>query len=107
MDQYSRPRRVILVGARVQLANTVADVVNVSQTGVLVRAGRQLSVGSEWPLTLEVPGAPPVPLKGRVVRCDTAHVSIPDGSILRSRYDVAFQFVDRSADAQTILDAVC
>jgi hypothetical protein len=107
MDGFSRPPRVVLVGARVQLGNTVADLVNVSRTGVLVRAGQQLSIGSEWPLTLEVRGAPPATLTGRVVRCGAAHVSIPGGSVLRSRYDVAFAFVDRSPAAQAILDALC
>jgi hypothetical protein len=107
MDEFSRPPRVVLIGARVQLGNTVADVVNVSRTGVLVRAGQQLSIGSEWPLTLEVSGAPPALVTGRVVRCGAAHVSIPGGAVLRSRYDVAFLFVDRSPAARAILDALC
>jgi len=54
---HPRPRRVALLGARVQLANTIADVVDVSRTGVRIRASYEWRAGSEWPLGLEWPAA--------------------------------------------------
>ena len=51
-----RARRVALLGARVQLAITIADVVDVSRTGVRIRASYEWRAGSEWPLVLEITG---------------------------------------------------
>jgi hypothetical protein len=58
MHRRPRPRRVAIRGARVPLANTLADLVNVSRTGVLMQVGYELPPGSEWPLTLAVPTRP-------------------------------------------------
>lgn len=107
MVQHPRPSRVVLVGARMRLANMVADLVNVSQTGVLIRAGSELRADSVWPLVLELPATPAVALTGRVVRCERAEISTPGGAALRSRYDIALRFMNRSAEAQAILEDVC
>ena len=77
-----RPRRVALLGARVQLANTIADLVNVSRTGVLIRVSYELRANSEWPLVLELPATAPVRVTGRVARCESTDVSLPDGAVV-------------------------
>ena len=64
-----RPRRTTISGARAQFANIVAGVVNLSRTGVLVRAEQRQAPGTEWPLILDVDGTP-LQLTARVVRCE-------------------------------------
>ena len=79
-----RPRRVALLGARVQLAQTLTDVVDVSETGVRIRVSYELRTGSEWPWprVLELPSVAPVQVIGPVVRCDPVAVSLPVGRSL-------------------------
>jgi hypothetical protein len=107
MPNCPRPRRVALPRARVQLSNTVANVVDVSRSGVLVQAGDALRSGSEWPLVLELPAVPPVRVTGRVARCESADVSLPGGAVLRSQYLLAFAFIDLPGPAVAVLDQVC
>lgn len=107
MPRHPRPRRVAPIGARVQLAHTVADVVDVSQTGVLIRVSDELRPGSEWPLVLELPSAVPVQVTGRVVRCEPVAVSLPAGAVLEGHYQLALTFVDPSTEAEAVLDQVC
>jgi len=102
-----RARRVALLGARVQLAITIADVVDVSRTGVRIRASYEWRAGSEWPLVLELPAAAPVRLTGRVARCEPADASLPDGAVVQNQYLLAFTFVDLSTEAAAVLDRVC
>lgn len=102
-----RPPRISTLRARVQLANTVVDVVNVSPTGLLVRVMYELPAGSEWPLLLEWPSRASVPLRGRVVRCERADIWLPDGSVLQNHYEIALTFIDLSPAVQVILDDVC
>ena len=70
-DRLMRPRppRIAVTGAHMRFANTVADVVNVSPTGALIRLGFKPRLGGEWPLVLDLPAAGQVWLNGRVVRC--------------------------------------
>src|ERR1700693_226489 len=65
---HQRPPSVAVDGAHMRFANTVADVVNVSPTGALVRLGFKPRLGGEWPLVLDLPAAGQVWLNGRVVR---------------------------------------
>lgn len=102
-----RPRRVAPLGARVQLANTIADLVDVSRTGVLIRASYELRAGSEWPLILELPAAGPVRVTGRVERCEPTGVSLPDGGVVQNQHLLAFTFVDLSTEALAVLSQVC
>ena len=106
MSRRPRPRRVAIAGARVQVASTVADLMNVSRTAVLLRLGSALRPGSEWPLVLELPEAP-VRLVGRVVRCEPMEVSLPGGTALHGQYALALTFVNPSPEAQTALDQIC
>jgi PilZ domain len=96
-----------MLRARVQLANTVVDAVNVSPTGILVRVMYELPAGSEWPLLLEWPSMASMPLQGRVVRCERAHTWLPGGSVLQNHYEIALTFVDLSPAVQAMLDDVC
>jgi len=102
-----RPPRVSMLRARVQLANTVVDAVNVSPTGMLVRVTYELPAGSEWPLLLEWPSMASMPLHGRVVRCERADIWLPGGLVLQNHYEIALTFVDLSPAVQAILDDVC
>jgi CheY-like chemotaxis protein len=102
-----RPPRVSMLRARVQLANTVVDVVNVSSTGMLVRVMYELPAGSEWPLLLEWPSMASMRLQGRVVRCERADTWLPGASVLQNHYEIALTFVDPSPAVQAILDDVC
>ena len=105
MVHRSRARRVSLVGARVQLADAIASLVNVSRTGVLIRAGRQLRPGSDWPLMLEL-NETPVKLTGRVVRLEPAAVSVSDGAV-RKQFSIGMLFIKPSTEARLVLDGVC
>jgi hypothetical protein len=107
MVYRQRSRRVALLGARVQLAITIADVVNVSRTGVRIGASHEWRAGSEWPLVLELPAAAPMRVIGRVARCEPADVSLPKGGVVQNRYQLAFTFVDLSTEAAAVLDLVC
>jgi len=81
--------------------------VDVSRTGVRIRASYEWRAGSEWPLVLELPAAAPVRLTGRVARCEPADVSFRNGAVVQKQYLLAFTFVDLSTDAAAVLDQVC
>jgi PilZ domain len=101
-----RPRRLDMPGVRVQFGHAVADLVDLSRTGVSIRTNSTSRPGSEWPLVLEI-SAPPVRLTGRVVRCVPADVSLPGGAALRGQYALSITFVNPSDEAQAVLEEVC
>jgi len=105
MPNELRRRRIVILGARVQLATAVADVVNLSRTGVLIQAGQDLSVGSEWPLVLELNEGALMRLQ-RVVRSTPVQIPLDNG-VLQKRYAIALAFVRMSAEAQVIIDQAC
>src|ERR1700675_4232387 len=96
---HQRPPRVAVDGAHMRFANTVADVVNVSRTGALVRLGFKPRLGGEWPMVLDLPAAGQVWLNGRVVRCqeDPSGRGAPLPS---SEYLLGLAFVQPSEGAQ-------
>ena len=98
-----RPRRAAIAGARAQFAGIVADVVNVSSTGALLRVAHPQPRGSQWPLLLEVSGTP-VQLTARVVRCEPAAGPL---STSTGQFTLALAFVNPLAEAQARLDQVC
>ena len=83
----------------------VASVVNVSRTGALVRAERQLRPGSRWPLTFEFEEVP-VQLTGRVVRLERAAVTVADGALLK-QVGIALSFVEPTSEVRELLEIVC
>lgn len=101
-----RPRRVVLVGVRVQLTNRFADLVNLSRTGMLIRANYALRAGSQWPLVFELSGTR-VSLAGQVVRCEPVEAVLPGGAVLRNLFAVALMFIGSSRDTQAVLEKVC
>jgi PilZ domain len=105
MAYRSRARRVSLSGVRVQLADVLANVVNVSRTGALIRAGQRLPLDSDWPLTLELHETPLL-ITGRVVRLEPAAVTIADGALLK-QFGIALVFVEPSSEVQEILESLC
>lgn len=105
MPSYARPRRVAVRGARAHVANADAEVVNLSRTGVLIRAPYPLRMGTDWPLTLEISHTPLL-LTGRVVRCEPA--GDPSARpVLPVRHDMALRFVTQSAAAQATAYETC
>ena len=94
MPTRSRSPRVVVAGARLQFADTVAELLNLSPTGALIRMNFELRRGGEWPLVLEAPQSGQVWLHGRVVRC-RRH----DGAFV-----LALSFESPNADAQAVLD---
>jgi hypothetical protein len=93
----SRSPRVSLPGARIQFANTVAELLNISPSGALIRMNFELRRGGEWPLVLELPEGGQVWLHGRVVRC-RRH----EGSFV-----LALSFVSPTAEALAVLNDIC
>jgi hypothetical protein len=97
MHTRSRSPRVAVPGAHLQFANTVAELINVSPSGALIRMNFELRRGGEWPLVLELPRTGQLWLHGRVVRC-RRH----DGAFI-----LALSFVAPNAEAQAVLDELC
>jgi hypothetical protein len=102
VPKIPRSRRVPIAGARARLADTIADVVNVSRTGALVRTALLQRPGAQWPLLLEL-STTPVQLTARVVRC----VAAVTRRGARRQYMLGLQFVDPSAAATAELDRIC
>ena len=101
-----RPPRIAVNDAHMRFANTVADVVNVSPTGALVRLRFKPRLGGEWPLVLDLPTVGHVWLNGRVVRCHQDPSG--RGSAQRSNdYLLGLAFVQPSEGAQAVLDHLC
>lgn len=98
-----RPVRVHVPGARVRLANHMADLVRLSVTGALIHAGEELPVGSTWQLVLEIPSET-IRVTGRVVSCEPTGAVSPDGAA--PPYAIAFAFVGPSAGARRALQRV-
>lgn len=103
MSRLQRPRRVPVAGARAQLAATIADVVNLSRTGVLVRTTRHQPPGAEAPLVLEL-SETAITVTARVVRCEAAAVPRHGG---RRQYTLGLAFIDPPRDVQMVIDEVC
>src|ERR1700693_686779 len=100
---HQRPPSVAVDGAHMRFANTVADVVNVSPTGALVRLGFKPRLGGEWPLVLDLPASGQGWLNGRVVRCQQDPSG--RGTMPRSNeYLLGLAFVRPSEGAQDVLD---
>jgi hypothetical protein len=93
----------MISGGRAQFADVVADVVNVSTSGALIRAPQRQPPGSQAPLLLEINGTP-LRLNARVVRCEQVA-----GPLITStgKYALALTFVDPSPDAVTLLEDLC
>ncbi len=97
MQTRVRSPRVVVPGANIQFANTVAELMNISPSGALIRMHFELRKGGEWPLVLESPALGQLWLQGRVVRC-RRH----EGAFI-----LALSFVAPSADAQKVLHDIC
>jgi Tfp pilus assembly protein PilZ len=103
VSRLERPRRIPVAGARAQLAATVADVLNLSRTGVLVRTTRHQTPGSEAPLVLEL-SETAITVTARVVRCEAAAVPRHGG---RRQYTLGLAFIDPPKALQHAIDEVC
>ena len=99
----TRPQRTAIAGARAQFAGIVADVVNASPTGALIRTAHQQPRGAEWPLVLEFNDTS-FPLPARVVRCEPV---VGPLSTSKGQFVVALVFVNASAEAQALLEQAC
>ena len=99
----SRPRRTIIAGARAQFAGSVADVMNASPTGALLRTARRQPLGEQGPLLLEA-GGTSLSLTARVVRCEPVAGPL---STTTGQFALALVFVDPPAEVQAQLDQLC
>jgi hypothetical protein len=97
MPTRKRSLRVAVPGARIQFANTVAELLDLSPSGALIRMNFELRKGGEWPLVLDLPESGQVWLHGRVVRC-RRH----DGAFV-----LALSFVSPTAEVQAVLNDLC
>jgi hypothetical protein len=87
-------------------ANTVAELVNVSPSGALIRLGFKPRLGGEWPLAIALPARGQIWLNGRVVRCELD--SVKTGASARgTEYLLGLAFVQPSEQAQALLDQLC
>lgn len=105
MPSSTRPTRVPVRGARARVGDADADVVNVSRTGVLVRAAYPLRTGTEWPLTLEI-CHPPLVLTGKVVRCEPL-ADPSERHALPLHHELALQFLSMPNEARAKLSHAC
>jgi hypothetical protein len=92
-----------VAGARARLADTFADVVNLSRTGALIRMPLHQRPGAQWPLILELSNTP-VELIARVVRCETASLTRQGA---RRQYMLGLAFVDPTPAVSAVLDRIC
>jgi CheY-like chemotaxis protein len=100
----ARAARVRVPGARVRLPNAMADVVNLSTTGLLIHTAASVQVGTTLPLVIDLP-LEAVPVTGRVASCQPADgTEGPDG---RRLFAVAIGFVSPSAEAQRAIQSAC
>ena len=84
-----------------RLRRTVADVVNVSRSGVLIRVSCELDPASEWPAILEF-NTVLVRVAARVVRKEPPN----SGSVSRQSV-IALTFIGPSPPVQAVLTDVC
>ena len=105
MRYRPRARRVAVVGTRVCLAATPANLINVSRTGALVSAEEEPRTGASLPLTLQLWDRP-VALTAHVVRTEPAPAVLASGS-LRRHFAIALAFAAPSSEARTVLGNVC
>ena len=101
-----RRPRIRIPGARVHVANRVANLDTLSLTGALMHAVEGLPVDSTWPLVLELPSET-VRLTGRVVSCEPPMAVLPDNAERRSSYAVAMAFVEPPSGVRRALQRVC
>jgi len=90
-----RAVRVHVPGARVRLASQIAELLQLSVSGTLVRGTLPLAVDSSWPLTLELPDET-LHITGRVVSCQGSETG----------WSIAFAFVRPPAAARRTLERV-
>lgn len=102
-----RSARVPTPGARARIDYVSGDLINVSATGALIRAGRTLDVGTEWAVTLDLE-LRRISLSGRVVRCDPVTVELPGGAVLkRAAFSLGVVFTTVSSDAMQSIIQLC
>jgi ribosomal protein S27AE len=99
----SRRRRATIAGARATFWGADAVVINVSPTGVLVRAAQHRPAGSDGPLILEIDGLP-LELTVRVVRCEPIAGPLTAAT---GGFALALAFLNVSPEVQARLDAAC
>jgi ribosomal protein S27AE len=98
-----RPRRTTIADARAQFATHAADVINVSNTGALVKLSQPHAVGSLGPLQIAVGGAP-LDTIARVVRCEPVAGPLTTST---GRFLLALTFVNPSEAAVARIDELC
>ena len=98
MPYSPRARRVILDGTRVHVGHSVADLINVSLTGALVKAPREFAPQGDCIIVLKIK-AVILRMTARVVRSTPADVP--------SAFFTALAFVKLSPSTRTVLRGLC
>ncbi|OFW12179.1 MAG: hypothetical protein A3H96_01525 [Acidobacteria bacterium RIFCSPLOWO2_02_FULL_67_36] len=88
------------------MANALAEVVNVSRTGVLIRAPYPLRPGSQWSLTLEIQKTA-LALSAQVVRCAPFLSGATQGAGLPVQHESALKFLGVPTESRTTLYEAC
>lgn len=102
-----RSVRVPTPGVRARVSSAPGDLLNVSATGALVRVDRELPVGTDGPVLVDVYGRR-IDLFGRVVRCVRLAIELPGGAVLKQpTYAIGVMFTYASASAIEGIAQLC
>jgi CheY-like chemotaxis protein len=93
-----RPVRTPIQGLRAQLGNLECTVANLSTTGARLQSRREVAIGREAQLTLELTPHS-MSTRVRIMRCDPVDVALPGEAVWRRQdYALGVMFLDPSPD---------
>jgi CheY-like chemotaxis protein len=93
-----RPARTPIQGLRAKLGNLECTVANLSATGAMLQSRREVAIGREVQLTLELTPHP-ISTRVRIMRCEPVDVALPGKAVWRRQdQSLGVMFLDRSPD---------
>lgn len=105
--RLTRSVRVPTPGIRVRLNGVHGDLLNVSATGALVRLRRELPVGTDCSVSIDVNDRR-IDLSGRVIRCERMGITLPGGAVMKqTAYAIGVMFMHMSAAAMQEIAKLC
>jgi CheY-like chemotaxis protein len=101
-----RSPRVATAPLQVSIGGAIGLLVNISETGALVRMPESLAPDGEWPTLIErEPG--PIEARARVVRSHALSISLTGTTRRDPEYAVALAFTELSPGAKAALKTLC